>query len=104
VRSHIIEFGERESDKMATMYDVLKAVQTDLEARDLLNKKEWNVICAMNVTTSRRQASHFWEILCTMKVLVPINGTTWRVNHDSFYDAMTKVNPATDGVPMEGGA
>lgn len=89
---------------MSTMFEVLKAVQPDLEGRDLLNKKEWNVICAMNVTTSRRQASHFWEILCTMKVLVPINGTTWRVNHDSFYDALSRVNPGSPEVPTNGGA
>lgn len=78
---------------MATMWQVLKAVQPELEDRDLLNKREWNAICALKVTTSRRQASHFWEIMNTMKIFIPINGTTWRINKDAFMSALASANP-----------
>lgn len=90
---------------MATMFEVLKAVQPNFEKLDKMNKKEWNAICAMHVTTSRRQASHFWEVLCTMKVLVPINGTTWAINHDNFYTLIGECNPvSTEAVAASGGA
>lgn len=85
---------------MATMFEVLKSVQPNFEKLDKLNKREWNAICAMRVTTSRRQASHFWEVLCTMKVLVPINGTTWMINHDNFYTLLSECNTgAIDQTP-----
>ena len=78
---------------MATMWQVLKAVQPELEDRDLLSKREWNAICALKVTTSRRQASHFWEIMNTMKIFIPINGTTWRINKDALMSALASANP-----------
>lgn len=88
---------------MATMFEVLKSVQPNFEKLDKLNKREWNAICAMKVTTSRRQASHFWEVLCTMKVLVPINGTTWMINHENFYTLVSECNASQpEPVPNEG--
>jgi len=78
---------------MATMWQVLKAVQPDLEDRELLNRRDWYVICALKVTTSRRQASHFWEIMNTLRIFVPINGTTWRINQDALNAALASTNP-----------
>jgi len=105
VCSDILGIGEGDGRKMATMFEVLKAVQPNFEKLDKMNKKEWNAICAMRVTTSRRQASHFWEVLCTMKVLVPINGTTWMINHDNFYTLVSECNPGTnDPITADGGA
>jgi hypothetical protein len=76
-----------------SMYPVLISLQPMIEGRDTINRKEWNAICAMSVTTSRRQASHFWEVLGTLGVFRPINGTTWRIDSDAFYNALAKSNP-----------
>jgi hypothetical protein len=40
-----------------------------------------------------------------MKVLVPINGTTWMINHDNFYTLVSECNPGTnDPITADGGA
>jgi len=78
---------------MPTMWEILKALQPSLEDRDTINRRDWNAICALLVTTSRRQASHYWEILNTLKVLRPVNGTTWRVDHDTMFTLMQRCGP-----------
>lgn len=102
----ILRIEEGDGRKMATLFESLKAVQPNFERLEKMNKKEWNAICAMKVTTSRRQASHFWEILCTTKVLVPINGTTWMINHDNFYTLLSECNTGAASEPAvaDGGA
>ena len=82
---------------MPTMWEILKALQPSLEERDTINRKEWNAICAVTITTSRRQASHYWEILNTLKVLRPVNGTAWRVDHDELYSLMARCSPSGAG-------
>jgi hypothetical protein len=74
------------------MWPVLKSIQPALEDRDMINRKEWNAICAIRVTTSRRQASHYWEILTTFGVFRPINGTTWKIDHDALIKALIQCN------------
>jgi hypothetical protein len=87
---------------MPTMWEILKALQPSLEERETISRKEWNAVCAVQVTTSRRQASHYWEILGTLKVLRPINGTTWRVDHDTLFSLMARCGPAGSGpAPIE---
>lgn len=76
-----------------TMYPVLIAIKPVLETRNTINKKEWNAICAMSVTTSRRQASHFWEVMNTLGIFRPINGTSWKIDSDALYKALAMSNP-----------
>lgn len=85
-----------------TMWPILKALQPILETRDMINRKEWNAICAVCVTTSRRQAAHFWEIMNTFGVFRPINGTTWKIDHDAFVRAMIQCNKGAE-IETDGG-
>lgn len=85
-----------------TLWEVLSKLKVELEGRDQMNRREWNLLLAMrDITTSRRTSSHLFEVFCTAKVLVPINGTTWKVDHDRYYDLMGKCNPGNNHIMPE---
>ena len=71
---------------MARLVEALKAIQEPLEDKDLINRSQWNSLCAKHITMDRGQATFLWGIMVSEKFFIPINGTTWRVNHDHIMD------------------
>ena len=82
---------------MARLVDALKAISGPLEDKDLINRAQWNSLCAKHITMDRGQATFLWGILCSDKFFIPINGTTWKVNHEQILDEIIKgVNKQTN--------
>ena len=69
---------------MAKLIDALNALRDPLEEIDIINRQRFNALCARHITTDRGQATFLWNVLMSERFFIPINGTSWRVNHEQI--------------------